>query len=224
MIAAIAPWAGVGHTSPPHPESQGHAAACLVANLNSLCVDFVARQKAQGTHLNWYIVEQLPVIAPGDYDRQFGNTTARELVRDHVLRLTYTSHDMAPFARDRLRRRLRKASRPAVQVGRGGAPAPAGPPRRPLLPPLRPGQGRRRLRPRHLPHSPPAGRGPVRPLPHPRPHPRLHERPLRRRRGDGGGSVAGRAGCRGGANRRSNGGLNAEQTMATICGTIDQDP
>ena len=35
-----------------------------------------------------------------DYDQQFGNTTARELVRDHVLRLTYTAHDMAPFARD----------------------------------------------------------------------------------------------------------------------------
>ena len=26
--------------------------------------------------------------------------TARELVRDHVLQLTYTAHDMAPFARD----------------------------------------------------------------------------------------------------------------------------
>ena len=50
--------------------------------------------------MNWYIVEQLPVIAPGDYDRQFGSTTARDLVRDHVLRLTYTAHDMAPFARD----------------------------------------------------------------------------------------------------------------------------
>ena len=51
---------------------------CLVANLNALCLDFVARQKVQGTHVNWYIVEQLPVIAPEDYDRQFGNTTARE--------------------------------------------------------------------------------------------------------------------------------------------------
>ena len=50
--------------------------------------------------MNWYIVEQLPVIAPADYDRPFGNTTARELVRDHVLRLTYTAHDLAPFARD----------------------------------------------------------------------------------------------------------------------------
>ena len=160
-------------------------------NLNSLCVDFVARQKAQGTHLNWYIVEQLPVIAPGDYDRQFGNTTARELVRDHVLRLTYTSHDMAPFARDlgHVEDSARRG-RPAVHLGRGGAPAPAGPPRRPLLPPLRPGQGRRRLRPQHLPDSPPAGRGRVRPVPHPRPDPGLHERPLRRRRGDSSGGVA----------------------------------
>ena len=48
--------------------------------------------------MNWFIVEQLPVIAPEDYDRRFGETTARDLVRDHVLRLTYTAHDMAPFA------------------------------------------------------------------------------------------------------------------------------
>ena len=65
-----------------------------------MCVDFVARQKVQSTHLNWYIVEQFPVIAPADYDRQFGSTTARELICDHVLRLTYTAHNMAPFARD----------------------------------------------------------------------------------------------------------------------------
>ena len=53
-----------------------------------------------GTNLGWFFLEQLPVIAPDDYDRQFGKTTARDLVRDHVLRLTYTAHDMAPFARD----------------------------------------------------------------------------------------------------------------------------
>ena len=50
--------------------------------------------------MNWYIVEQLPVIANDAYDRRFGAVTARELVHDHVLRLTYTAHDMAPFARD----------------------------------------------------------------------------------------------------------------------------
>ena len=71
-----------------------------MANLSALCVDFIVRQKAQGTHLNWYILEQLPVIEAADYDRQFGSVTARALVRDHVLRLTYTAHDMAPFAHD----------------------------------------------------------------------------------------------------------------------------
>ena len=104
LIAAIVPWAGYGNTLPlllrDNSSLSAPLAACLVGNLNSLCVDFVVRQKTQGTHLNWYIVEQLPVIAPADYDRLLGATTARALVRDHVLRLTYTAHDMAPFARD----------------------------------------------------------------------------------------------------------------------------
>ncbi len=74
--------------------------ACLLANLNAICLDFVLRQKVQGANLNLYILEQLPVISPDDYNRPFGDRTAADLVRDHVLRLTYTSHDMAPFARD----------------------------------------------------------------------------------------------------------------------------
>ncbi len=32
--------------------------------------------------------------------RRYEEQVARDLVRDHVLRLTYTAHDMAPFARD----------------------------------------------------------------------------------------------------------------------------
>ena len=104
MIAAIVPHAGCGHTLPILlPSESGFdedGTACLLANFNSLAFDYVARQKVQGTHLTWYTVEQLPVIAPADYDRAFGPTTARDLVRHHVLRLTYTAHDMAPFARD----------------------------------------------------------------------------------------------------------------------------
>ena len=56
--------------------------------------------KIQGTRHNWYIVEQLPVVARDSYDRHFGNKTARELVRNRVLRLTFTADDMFPFARD----------------------------------------------------------------------------------------------------------------------------
>ena len=106
MIAAVVPWAGYGNKLPlliPQTDTQEFSAgvgALLTSCLNSIASDFVARQKIHGTALNWYIVEQLPVIAPADYDRAFGTTTARALVRDHVLRLTYTAHDMAPFARD----------------------------------------------------------------------------------------------------------------------------
>ena len=104
MIASMIPEVGCGHKLPlllPDGEGlNGLDAACVLANLNSFIFDYIARQKVQATNLTWYIVEQLPVIAPANYDHPFGDTTARELVRDHVLRLTYTAHDMAPFARD----------------------------------------------------------------------------------------------------------------------------
>ena len=104
FIAAALPQVGCGHTLPillsENEEISCETATQILANLNSFALDYVTRQKVQGTHLTWYTVEQLPVIAPADYDRAFGTTTARDLVRHHVLRLTYTAHDMAPFARD----------------------------------------------------------------------------------------------------------------------------
>ncbi len=100
VISSILPWAGYGNKVPLLVEGDSMAVTYLVANLNSVCLDFVARQKIHGTSMNWFIVEQLPVIAPTDYDRPFGPTIARDLVRDHVLRLTYTAHDMTSFARD----------------------------------------------------------------------------------------------------------------------------
>ena len=103
MIAAFGPQAAyeVNANNILFNEETDSVSYCsLLSNLNCIPFDYVVRQKMQGTTLNWYIVEQLPVITPSDYDRVFGTTTARDLVRDHVLRLTYTAHDMAPFARD----------------------------------------------------------------------------------------------------------------------------
>ena len=104
MIASMMPWVGsdlaIRLILPTEVEARADVAGLLLANFNSLAFDFVVRQKVQGTHVSWYIVEQLPVIAPEDYDQQIGVMTAGDLVRDHVLRLTYTAHDMAPFARD----------------------------------------------------------------------------------------------------------------------------
>ena len=106
MIAALVPAYGVGNTLPvftPNTEDLAHYkenAPLLLACFNSFAYDFVARQKVQGQHLNLYIVEQIPVIGPNAYNLELGSMTARELVRDHVLKLTYTANDMIPFARD----------------------------------------------------------------------------------------------------------------------------
>ena len=106
MIAAIVPRSAVGNTLPllmqdtDDIRSYQANAWLYAACLNSFAFDFVARQKVQGQHLNWFVVEQLPVLPTDAYNRPFGDRTAADLVQDHVLRLTYTSHDMAPFARD----------------------------------------------------------------------------------------------------------------------------
>jgi hypothetical protein len=121
MIAAAIPRSPAGNTLPlllPEiPEGHGTSgklrksiavaictyavqAPLLLANLNSYAFDFVARQKVQGQHLNFYIVEQLPMIPPKALSMKVGPTTAEAMIRDYVLRLTYTAHDMAGFATD----------------------------------------------------------------------------------------------------------------------------
>ena len=104
MISTVVPQVGCSDTLalllPDKDQLLALDIACLLANFNAFGFDYVSRQKVPGTHLKLFMIEQLPVIAPEDYDRQFGEKTARDLVRDHVLRLTYTAHDMAPFARD----------------------------------------------------------------------------------------------------------------------------
>jgi hypothetical protein len=123
MIAAMIPWAPCGNTLPlllPDTLAQRGSlgwgrstrilgedspayhdfAPLLLANLNSFVLDFIARQKVHGNHLNFYIVEQLPVVPEAAFKRIFGSWTAEQIVREDVLHLTYTANDMARFARD----------------------------------------------------------------------------------------------------------------------------
>ena len=101
FIASLFPTVGFGNKVPIlKPETDVRNEWLLVANFNAMAFDFTTRQKVQGQTLNLFIIEQLPVIAIGDYNKRFGDATAYEIVREHVLRLTYTSHDMVHFARD----------------------------------------------------------------------------------------------------------------------------
>ena len=100
MIAAVVPLSGFGNTLPllmpegADIDTYHENAWLLVSCLNSLVFDYIARQKVQGQHLNLYIVEQIPVLESEKYSRRFGDKTARDIIKDHVLRLTYTAHDM----------------------------------------------------------------------------------------------------------------------------------
>ena len=104
LIACMIPDVGCGNTLPIlslEEDAPDFDLALLTANLCALVCDYVARQKIQSRHLNKYILEQLPVVPPDRYEAiRFGPKTAAEIVCEAVLELTYTAHDMAPFARD----------------------------------------------------------------------------------------------------------------------------
>lgn len=106
LISCIIPAFGAGHTLPilrvemEDPRERAEAQAILAASLNSTMVDFIARTKILSNHASWYILEQLPIIPPDRFQStRFGDKTAAQIVRDAVLELTYTSHDIADFAR-----------------------------------------------------------------------------------------------------------------------------
>ncbi len=102
FIAALFPTFGFGNKVPIFkPETTERTEWLLAANLNATILDFVTRQKIQGQTLNLFIVEQLPVVPADRYEATgFGPKTTEEIIREIVLELVYTAHDMAPFARD----------------------------------------------------------------------------------------------------------------------------
>lgn len=76
-------------------ESCARLSPCFLANVNSLVFDYVVRQKLGGTTLNFFYLEQVPILAPDAYAE-----SDVEFITSRVLELTYTSEDMRPFAED----------------------------------------------------------------------------------------------------------------------------
>ena len=69
--------------------------ALLLANLNSLCYDYLVRQKTTGTHLSNFIFYQVPII-PSEYYKQ----DLIDLIIPRVIQLSFTSYDLKKFAED----------------------------------------------------------------------------------------------------------------------------
>ena len=72
VIASVIPVSAVGNNMPlafiGNRFDAKHLAA-LQANMSSLVFDFVARHKVGGTHLNFFIAKQLPVLRPEKYSK-----------------------------------------------------------------------------------------------------------------------------------------------------------
>ena len=116
VIAGVIPRAGVGNNLPlmlfgDPPDKR--TVRALLGNLDILVLDFVARHKVGGTHLNYFVYKQLPILPPDHY-------TEPDLtfILPRVLELTYTAHDLKPWAED---------------LGYSGPPFPFDPERRAVL-------------------------------------------------------------------------------------------
>ena len=100
VVASVFPFAAVSNKLPVWTTNSGDA-ALLPALMSSLACDFATRFKIGGTSLNFFIVEQIPVLPPEVLHRPAPWST-RESVREwllpRVLELTYTARDIEPFA------------------------------------------------------------------------------------------------------------------------------
>ena len=103
MIPGIIPFAGVGNTfcliTPSSDDSKGMR-HCLLANLSGFALDFATRQKVGGQHLNFFIVEQLPILVPARYQQNWHGVLLSDFIKERVLELTYTAHDIKGFAEE----------------------------------------------------------------------------------------------------------------------------
>ena len=104
VIACIIPRAAVNHKLPlmmPSPDPR--LVASLYANLSSVSFDYCARQKVGGLSLTYFILRQLPVLAPRAYAAPAlwaRSIPVRDWLFPRVLELTYTAWDLRAFAED----------------------------------------------------------------------------------------------------------------------------
>lgn len=97
VIASVVPSVATGDTLLlmfPDPK-HGPKVACLLADQCSLVHDYVARQKVGGTHLKYHVKKQLPNLPPDRY-----TDADLAFIVPRVLELTYTAHDLQPWAAD----------------------------------------------------------------------------------------------------------------------------
>ena len=103
LVVDNIPQGPVGNNAPVIDYQCGRAvaSALVLANMNSIPLDWAARLSVGGVHMSFFIVKQLPVLPPEAYleDVCHGLTYA-EVVVPRVLELTFTANELEGFAKD----------------------------------------------------------------------------------------------------------------------------
>jgi len=76
------------------PPERKQLFACFLANMGSIVLDYVARQKLGGLNLNYFTFKQLPFLTPDQY-----SDTDVDFITPRILELTYVAHDLEPWAK-----------------------------------------------------------------------------------------------------------------------------
>jgi hypothetical protein len=100
LIATVVPRVAVGHKF--MLAQPAHRGPGLQANFSSYVLDYVARQKLSGTSMSYFVLRQLAVLPPNAYEQECPWDSSTDLGRwigSRVLELTYTSYDMAGYAK-----------------------------------------------------------------------------------------------------------------------------
>uniref|UniRef100_UPI0035945A20 Eco57I restriction-modification methylase domain-containing protein n=1 Tax=Thiocapsa sp. TaxID=2024551 RepID=UPI0035945A20 len=104
VVSFVLPQAAIANSTPLMlPSVEPHAVVCLYACLASIPLDYAARQKIGGLHINYFIMKQVPALPPGAFASSAAwnrDVVVREWILSRVLELTYTAWDIQPFARD----------------------------------------------------------------------------------------------------------------------------
>ena len=104
-IINIIPVVPCGHTFPIVVLDTKYVCEMLyiISCTSSFVFDYVARQKLGGTHMTFFILKQLPVFPPSEYQeicKWDNRNSLGDWILPRALELTYTAWDLEPFAKD----------------------------------------------------------------------------------------------------------------------------
>ncbi len=105
LLVSALPVVGVGNSYPLFfmEGIPGELRLVFQAIANAYVVDYVARQKVGGTHINYFYLKQFPFLRPSDLRNSpgFDNaTTLQEWLKTRVIELSYTSCDLASLGQE----------------------------------------------------------------------------------------------------------------------------